>query len=59
MTYIAKPNTWFKPGSVVTLIDGDIFKGVRVCESKNELHEVGEEYEDEEFCCLDEFDVIK
>lgn len=60
--YIAKPDTWYKEGYQVKLIDdmGDmgLFEGIRICEnplSEGKWHTVGEEYEDEEICTMDEF----
>ena len=66
MKYIAKPNTWYKAGTEVTveeiLYDGvALCRGVRVCEnpdSEGKHHYVGEEYNDGEICMLDEFEVI-
>ena len=70
---IAKPNTWYKDGTQVLNYDGEEFdyyeyldaeltggilcRGLRVCESKNELHEIGEEYIDGEYCLLTEFNI--
>ena len=39
-----------------------IFQGLRICEnplSEGKFHAIGEEYEDGEVCCLDEFKIIK
>jgi hypothetical protein len=56
MAYIAKKDTWFKEGSEVELITdcgelGGIFKGILVNE------ETGEEYQDQELCPWEEFDI--
>lgn len=69
--YIAKPNTWFKAGTTVKLIDfhyeltGDkvgLFEGTRVCEnpaSEGDWKTVGQEYTDQEVCFYDEFEEIE
>ena len=66
MTLIAKPDTWFKAGTVVKLIDdyrpampSGLFAGTRVCQNEgSEARPTGTEYEDEEICTWDEFEVI-
>ena len=61
--YIAKPNTWFKAGTKCKLVSdcesaGGIFRGIRVCSHPlSENRKEGEEYEDEELCPWDEFEV--
>ena len=40
------------------LLDGFVLgRGIRICESHSELHEIGDEYEDGECCLIDEFEV--
>lgn len=65
--YKALPGGWFKEGTEVVLIEdfrpevnGGIFEGVRVCKYPlSELHEIGEEYLDEEICYFDDFEEVK
>ncbi len=66
LRYIAKPDTWFKAGTEVFLIDdyrgegldAGLFRGLRVCESaESEGVPVGTERVDEETCSFDEFDI--
>jgi len=68
MLYIAKPDTWFKSGTVVTLIDDyrkdgwtcGLFEGTRVCLNPgSESHPLGEERIDQEICSFDEFEELK
>jgi hypothetical protein len=70
---IAKPNTWYKEGTEVFNYEGEEFdyyeylegklngmllcRGVRICEHESELHEIGEEYIDGEYCPIEEFNV--
>ena len=64
--YIAKHNTWFKEGTEAKLIDDyendmGLFEGVRICENpkaEGKWHNIGDEYQDQEVCFLDEFEVI-
>ena len=63
--YRAKPDTWFLPGTIVTLIDdyrpqinSGLFEGRRQCEvPEAEACPLGEIYDDEEICGFDEFEV--
>jgi hypothetical protein len=70
--YIAKPGTWFKAGTEVQLVDflwdhtehggskTGIFCGLRVCENpESEAKPLGIEYQDEEMCSYDEFDIVE
>ena len=69
LKYIAKPNTWFKAGTTVTLIDDyrpdgldvGLFEGLRICEDEaSEGCPVNTERDgDQEVCGFDEFDVIE
>jgi len=67
MKYISKGD-WFKKGTEVKCIDlytsdgynAGLFKGIRICDSpKSENKKLGEEYIDEEFCSIDEFDIYE
>ena len=62
--YIAKPNTWFKEGTEVQLVDdcgemGGVFCGIRIAQNETEYSDgrraKDDEYEDEELCPWDEF----
>lgn len=67
--YIAKPNTWFKAGTEVMLVDdfrpqmnAGIFCGLRICENpeaERGLPVGTERHNDEEVCSFDEFDVVE
>lgn len=67
MKYIAKPNTWFKAGTEVELIDdyrssdwnSGLFRGIRVTEDSGSEggYPVGVERIDEEMCSFDEFEI--
>lgn len=63
--YIAKKDTWFKEGTEVILIDDygnytGLFSGTRVCQnpsSEGNWKKLNEEYQDEEVCLFEEFDI--
>lgn len=67
--YIVKPDTWFKEGTEVILIDDyrpkmncGLFSGITICEnpsSEGMFRNIGEEYEDEEVCDFNEFEEIE
>jgi len=64
MSKFISKGEWFDKDTEVTpiWIDEDIglFKGLRTCiNPKSEAHLLGEQYEDEEMCGLDEFEVIE
>ena len=59
--------TWFKKGTECILIDdyrpvinSGLFSGIRVCEKPyaEGNHKLDEEYQDEEICGFDEFQVL-
>ena len=66
--YIAKPNTWYKEGTEAFLIcevtdDSGLFKGIKKVEEDDNIsfienYGIGYEFEDEELCGYDEFDII-
>ena len=65
MKWIAKYGGWFKPGTECFLVAdcedaGVIMSGIRISEVfEAECVPVGQEYEDEELCPRNEFDVTE
>ena len=69
MKYIAKEDGWFDAGTECLLvytgtdrnpfISGmGVFEGWRTCQNESEMKPLGSRYLDQEFCNLDEFDII-
>jgi len=69
LKYIAKPNTWFKAGTEVKLIDdyrpqmnSGLFCGLRICENpgaEGGILKGAERVDDEEICGFDEFEITE
>jgi len=61
--YVGKEGGWFKTGTEVLLVEdceqaGGLFRGTRISEGPPELHDVGEEYVDEEVCGWHEVELM-